>query len=112
MALYLTSQGNVTTVSDDSREIWYSMSSKCGYWTDDWDKLDCQTNQGIPSCPECKLVGMQTTIKKWLDNAKKYQDQGNQRYVEFLQNIKESCGNGIDLLTRYQKWLNDNETGE
>ena len=99
------SDGKTTTADDPKRGVWYSAGVTCGYWTDDWSKLT--TNGGIPCCPKCRCVGMQTTADDWFSGAEKFQTD-HSRYLEFLEWVKEKCDRHDrkeKFLDRYRRWL-------
>lgn len=96
---------------DPERGVWYSAGT-CGYWTDDWAKLD--NRNGIPCCPSCKCPGMQITARDWFDGAQKYEDAGNPSYVEFVVTMKEVCyGPGrLPFMSRYKLFAGAPKGGE
>lgn len=85
--IFAREDGTVTTSDDPARTMWYS--ARCGYWTDDWSKL-IRVGPGIPACPKCKMVGMQSTMGDWLTGAHSYANE-NPGYYEFLLAHKEKC---------------------
>ncbi len=100
------SDGSVTTVDDPERGIWYS-AGRCGYWTDNWEKLATHGKHGIPCCPHCGAVGMQANAKDWFACAERFQNEGNPRYLEFLDHSKEQCTGrrGKAFLERYADFV-------
>lgn len=82
---YRTESGEKTTADDPKRVLWYS--SRCGYWTDDWDKLT-KVGPGIPACPHCQAVGFQTTAENWDRGIDAYEAQ-DPGYKERLK--QEQC---------------------
>jgi hypothetical protein len=96
--------GHAVASNDPSRGVWYS--SSCGYWTDDWSKLV----GSIPSCPQCRSVGFQTTYADWIESSDKFEKEGHPRYTEWLLEDKEICTRGTSIfisnfIERYRKWL-------
>ncbi len=104
MSDYRLKNGSPTTADDPQREVWYPASIKCGYWTDDWSKLN--TYKGLRVCPECGCVGMQITAKKWIAVPREFL-KGHPRYDEWLVHCKEQCGrkSGMDFMSRYRRWM-------
>ena len=96
------SDGVLTTADDPERGIWFSCGP-CGYWTDDWAKVDCGPHL-IPLCPVCRCPGFQITALEWFEHAQRYENDGHPLYMEFLRSIKERCSgpNGPSLLERYK----------
>jgi hypothetical protein len=96
--------GELTTADDPQRGVWYAAATTCGYWTDDWSKLQTLAS-GIPCCPCCHSVGLQISAEKWFEI-----DQGviaqNPRYDEWLMIAKEKCGRGEgkSFIDRYEEW--------
>jgi hypothetical protein len=92
--------GQAVNSDDPQCGVW--LSSSCGYWTDDWDRVRCG---GIPSCPTCGCVGYQATALKWFEGAKKFESEGHPGYVTFLNEIKEVChGRNWDYEAKYREW--------
>jgi len=100
MARYLDESGDPVTSEDPYRTVWYSRD--CGYWTDDWDKVNVV--EGIPCCPKCGCVGYQATAKQWEAGALLYQES-HSFYYEFVQRHKEVCNPSISLITLYRRWF-------
>lgn len=110
MPKYVNSDGDVVSAEELSRQVWCSASGICGYWTDDWDKLNTHGKHGIPCCPHCGCVGMQSSAKSWFEGAVEFEKQ-NPRYMEFLDVVKETCAKvsqGPSFLTRYKLWAEKN----
>lgn len=105
MANYQTLDGLETTDQDKTRGVWYSANVGCGYWTDNWDKLE-KIGMGIPCCPVCHSVGFQTTWEKWMDSISRFEAQGHPSYLTFCLEIQEKCGAVINALwiSRYEAW--------
>lgn len=103
---YQLRNGQVCTKEDPNREMWYSSSGECGYWTDDWSKLLIGVD-AIPRCPKCGMVGMQASMASWLAGALKYQSEGHPCYVDFTKNSKEQCkaGRGKTWIQRYEEFV-------
>ena len=100
MAKYITLDGEVTTKDDPNRGVWYG---PCGYWTDDWNRLARGITTGtIPSCPICHVPGFQIPYKEWISGAQKYEREGNLRYVEYLERIKQFCTRKASMLKIYE----------
>jgi len=101
--------GLATTADDPKRGIWYA---SCGFWTDDWNQLAAAT-PGIPICPKCGCPGYQNEAEKWFEGAKQYEDDKHPGYVQFLEELKETCcGRNFSFATYYEKWREDNEEKE
>lgn len=103
--------GKPTIADDPERGVWYSAGQSCGYWTDDWTKL-VKVGPGIPVCPHCKMVGMQTTFKEWIDGAKKFEESGYPWYRKWLLETKEKCFRQLSILPmsfidRYKAWCKE-----
>lgn len=98
---YMNEKGD-TTAEDPDRMLWYS--ARCTYWTDNWAKL-ITVGPGIPACPHCKSVGLQTTWAKWWEGAKAYEEQGPEHawYRKFLTDNKEYCGR-VGLPVLHKLW--------
>ena len=111
MADYRRADGTETTAEDPQRLLWYG-AGQCGYWTDDWSKLN--TDQQIPICPDCGAPGMQTEAEKWNKGAEQYQANGNPGYVNFLNDEKEKCGRSekIGFTERFKRWLVNHPNGK
>lgn len=110
MSKYLRLDGTPTDAEDPKRGIWYSAGQHCGYWTDDWSKLSRHT-PGIPCCPHCGCVGMQTTARDWLAVPDLFLDT-HPRYDEWLPQSKEQCGraSGISFMDAYRKWYAETQS--
>lgn len=115
MFRWLTKDGRGTTETDPNRQMWYATSGKCGYWTDDWQKLNVEST--VPRCPRCGCPGMQSSMKNWLAASLDYQigkgnpglrADENPGYVEFTQLNKEQCWSnsitGGTWIGRYKHW--------
>ena len=104
MSRYVQLNGVSTDENDPERVIWYAARMSCGYWTDDWSKLD--SIQGIPACPHCGCVGMQGTAKEWFDISDEFLSK-HPRYDKWLPLSKEHCGvaSTFSFLKRYALWL-------
>ena len=103
--------GEATTETDPNRGIWYSAGGTCGYWTDDWSKLSTHGKHGIPCCPECGAVGMETNYGDWSGGAVKHEEAGNPRYAEFCEAEKERCDRKVlrrPWMTRYRDFVSQN----
>lgn len=107
MPKYVNDSGEKVTADDPNRLVFYSAAGTCGFWTDDWDQMKTHGKHGIPCCPTCGCVGMQSTAKEWFEGAAEFEKK-NARYVEFLNFSKSSCGrpsNAPSYLKRYHEWL-------
>ena len=88
---YITLRGEVTDQNDPERGLWYSsFTDKCGYWTDDWTKL-ALVGPGIPVCPVCGCVGMQTTAGQWDRDVSEFEANGHPHYRSYVASRKERC---------------------
>lgn len=106
MSKHVMMNGVETNEHDPLRAVWYAAG--CGYWTDDWDKLSA-FGSGIPCCPTCGCPGYYAEFQRWIDGAKKYEEEGHPRYQEFLMEYKEKCtGRGFDYIAAYQDWKERN----
>jgi hypothetical protein len=98
--------GEATTADDPKRGVWYAANELCGYWTDDWSKLGRAKfvdgrpvvtppgdpdGDGIPCCPTCGLVGMQTNFADWDGGARAFEESGHPGYHAYVQHRKERC---------------------
>jgi hypothetical protein len=107
---YITLDGKLTTPTDPNRGIWHGAKG-CTFWTDDWAKLT-STESGIPCCPHCGVVGMQTTVQIWFDGAARFQSEGNPGYVNFIKDSQEQCKRPLSWIAWFRQWLVENPTGE
>jgi hypothetical protein len=103
--------GRATTADDPQRGVWYA---NCGYWTDDWTTLGntSEDKQGIPLCPTCGCPGFQSTAQSWYDGAKSFAgEEGNERYVEFLDAHKGKClaAQGKTFLEVFEQWKTESQ---
>lgn len=99
MAKYLNVMGHRVGSTNISRLVWYSAGG-CGYWTDDWEKLNCV---GIPTCPNCGAVGFQVTAEEWERGAIQFEESGNLGYLDFCNKNKETCLPGESWMDRFKK---------
>lgn len=106
---YVTLDGTPTTVHDHDRGIWCG-AGNCTYWTDDWTKVSKKLS-GIPCCPKCGSVGLQTTARVWFGGAARFQSEGNPGYVNFIKLSAEQCMKPLGFMEWYREWLYENPTG-
>jgi hypothetical protein len=104
MPKFMRLNGKITKGSDILRGVWYASSVKCGYWTDDWDKLNI-AKHGIPTCPHCGCPGMQCSAEKWLTVPIEYLKK-HPFYDEWLRISKERC-RSVENFS-YEMWLFSN----
>lgn len=109
MTKYVTLNGNATTIHDDDRGIWCG-AGNCTYWTDDWTKVSAK-HSGIPCCPECGSVGIQTTARDWFGGAARFQREGNPGYVNFIKDSQEQCKRPMGFMDWFREWIKENPTG-
>ena len=93
---YQTLEGRSTHKNDPKRGVWYASNTDwCGYWTDEWTMLRL-VGPGIPACPHCGCVGLQTTYGSWIKDATNFEtDGGHPRYVEFLLTRRNVCSRSL-----------------
>lgn len=110
MAEYRTENGDATKAFDPDRLIWYGW---CTYWTDDWEKIrNTKDVSGIPCCPVCGAYGFQSLASKWFEGAKRFEAEGNPRYVEFVHAFKEQCrGRKGSFMEEYRNWFKEQKNG-
>lgn len=103
--------GKPTHGDDPMRGVWYSADSRCGYWTDDWQKV--ANGDGIPCCPVCSCPGMQTTAKDWIDGCIRFEKEGHPRYVQYVLSRKEDCAkiDGVLWMESYRTFADDKSKG-
>jgi hypothetical protein len=87
MPRHTTENGNPTTKDDPARALWYAF--RCGYHTDDWDKLK-KFGPGIPCCPCCGGPGFVTTVTNWDRVVAKY-DAMHPGYAGIVRQCFEKC---------------------
>lgn len=95
---FMDRDGNKVAPDDPKRELWYSVT--CGFWTDDWSKVRAR-GMGIPCCPVCGQVGMQTNAADWGKGAKEF-DEKQPGYNAFLNANKEHCFGRAGLMNAWK----------
>lgn len=103
---HILDSGQPTTGDDPERGVWYSVA--CGYWTDNWNRLD--TVQGvIPCCPYCRCPGYQIAAKQWFDIRPEWLEKFP-CYDVWLPTSRELCRSvdGIEFLDRFRIQSNQN----
>jgi len=108
MAKYVTLDGKETTIHDHDRGIWYGAS--CTFWTDNWMVVSAR-GSGIPCCPQCGSVGMQTTAREWFGGAARFQSEGNPGYVNFIKQSAEQCKRQLGFMQWFREWLIEHPNG-
>ena len=90
-------------------KVWYF--PVCGYWTDDYSKLEKWANAYV-RCPVCEGLfdGTPPTINEWeehLELGDKYRsDKGELGYKIFMETMKETCLAELDGgLSRLRKLI-------
>jgi hypothetical protein len=107
MANIRSLNGDKVSDEDPQRGIWYGM---CTYWTDDWDEVSDGIG-GIPCCPVCGALGMQTTAADWFEGVAKFQAKGNPGYVNFVNQSKEQCKRPMKFMEWFKQWLTEHPNG-
>jgi hypothetical protein len=105
---YRTLHGTRVDADNPDRGIWYSAG--CTFWTDDWNQLDA-TPGGIPCCPYCRCVGMQTTAEAWFGGVARFQAEGNPGYVNFIAQSGQQCRRPMGFMAWYKEWLQEHPNG-
>lgn len=106
---YRRLDGKSTDVDDLDRGIWYG-AGNCTYWTDDWTKVSKKLS-GIPCCPKCGSVGLQTTARDWFGGVARFQRDGNPGYVNFIKQSAEQCMKPLGFMEWFRQWLIEHPNG-
>jgi hypothetical protein len=96
-----------TRKTDPTRYVFFFA---CGYWTDDYDKVDCD-DKDASRCPQCGMLGAYMPYWRWMKKAHAHSTSKEHGYTAFLRESKERCYESVteyrhvqrDFLEKYQK---------
>lgn len=94
MKKLMTLNGHPTNADDSQRAVLHSM--ECGYWTDDFSKVDRRYTRlahiigTVLCCPYCKSVLSQVTYDEWQSDVNE-REQTNPGFLLKIAAMKERC---------------------